>query len=138
MLVLTMLMGLVLSGNEATSSGAVAPADEPAGEGTCPEPALEMRGQPGCVQVEMVGETTRVTNTCEEPVLIDQAVRLVSLDGGPPPLSGLIPPGSSATLDKKRSFTLGMSGKLHRVAQTRVPAEGCAEGTQEGPKLAGS
>lgn len=84
---------------------------------SCPDVGFVFVGQPDCVEVTYEGAHSRVTNRCEEPLLIDQSVQLSSNGSTPSPFIGA---GTSTEIRDLNTFTVGLSGRLFRVTATVV------------------
>jgi hypothetical protein len=91
----------------------------PAAHADCGATTFTFVGQPACVELAFDGTHTLLHNACEQPLLVDESVRLAA--SGP-----TIAPGDGATLRDLSVFTIGMDGRLFRtVAQVeaaRCPA----------------
>jgi hypothetical protein len=89
----------------------------------CPPPTFTFVGQPPCVAVTFEGDHTRLTSTCDGPLLVDRSVASAS--------GGVVMPGETALVRDLSAFTLGLDGELHRVVATLDPAE--CEAAPEAP-----
>lgn len=94
---------------------------------TCPS-RFEFVGQPECVQLEWTDGKTRVTNECEQPLLLDRSVGKASLQ--------IVRPGDTVYVVDLNKFTLGLDGQLYK-ALARF-AECAQEAPPSKPVSAGS
>ena len=90
---------------------------------TCPEPTLSFSGQPDCVQLTTEEDRITLTNTCEQPLLIDQSVQVHETGSTP---TGLIGVQSTTHIRGMGFFTVGLEGQLYQVV-AKKEAVACEE-----------
>ncbi len=83
----------------------------------CPLVDFVFQGQPDCVELRYAAGQTRLTSSCEAPVLVDQSVLA----------AGVIMPGASVEIRDLAAFTLGLEGKLYRAVAELTEPVACAE-----------